>query len=108
MSPYKGIADSNYNDLAAFIAQQVGGGVVATCTSAGVPTASSLATAVVCPPSSGTGTGSGASGAAASSSSGGGCTLGRTDASTDPLWMVLLGSAAMVLRRRRQGRKQLG
>jgi MYXO-CTERM domain-containing protein len=101
MSPYKGIADSNYNDLAAFIAQQVGG-VVATCTSAGVPTASALATPMVCTNTGGSGTG-GTSGAAPST--GGGCTLGRADASTDPLWLVMLGAAALVLRRRSRCQK---
>jgi hypothetical protein len=33
--------------------------------------------------------------------SSGGCTLGRADESADPLWLLMLGAAALVLRRRR-------
>ncbi|MEX8500451.1 JDVT-CTERM domain-containing protein, partial [Leptothrix ochracea] len=31
----------------------------------------------------------------------GGCTLGRADQPLDPVWMLMLGAAAWVLRRRR-------
>lgn len=98
MATYQTLPDDNFNDLAAFIAREVtlrvGGNPVATCTSAGTPTASALATAAPCPPPS--------TGSPVTSSGGGGCTLGHTDADlgADPLWSLLLGGAAWVLRRR--------
>jgi hypothetical protein len=101
------LTDSDYNDLAAYLAQVVGGGVVATCTSAGVPTASAMATPVACANTGGTttGTGGGTTGttnaSAASTTGGGGCALGRADQPTDPLWLLMLAGAAWVLRRRK-------
>jgi len=107
MAQFQGrLSDGDYNDLAAFIAQQVGGGVVATCTSAGVPTANAMATPVTCPNTGGgttTGTGgttTGTTSASAASAGAGGCTLGRADQPTDPIWLLLLGAAALVWRRR--------
>ncbi|MEX8502478.1 MAG: choice-of-anchor D domain-containing protein [Leptothrix ochracea] len=47
MGGYTSLTDTQYNDLAAYIASSIGG--TSTCVSSGVPTASTPATVVACP-----------------------------------------------------------
>ncbi|MEX8498625.1 MAG: cytochrome c [Leptothrix ochracea] len=81
MANFKSLTDANFNDLAAYIASMQ----VVNTTPILVNTAATAATG--------------------DNAGGGGCTLGGADRPMDPLWVLMLGGAAFVLRRRLPGAK---
>jgi mono/diheme cytochrome c family protein len=76
MANFKNLTDANFNDLAAYI----GSMQVVNTTPILVNAAATAATG--------------------NNAGGGGCTLGGSDRPMDPLWVLMLGGAAFVLRRR--------
>lgn len=75
MAGFASMTDANFNDLAAYIASLQAGNPAPILVTTAAP-------------------------GTLNNAGGGGCTLGAADRSTDPLWALMLGAAAFVLRRR--------